>query len=210
MQKTTSRIAAAGISVGLLVGATFGSASAATAATAATSPGTIDAAVFTRPGNVLVADEPTSSVALPDRVLTALDASSAEARTFTSYKLIDVVRTDNAVGSATIAHCVAATAGGTCTITAGVTVGVSVGVTLGATVQMVTASLSPGASASVTLSVGCSSPAMAAGESWDAHPVGTAYTYRIKKTNLFTGSQTSGSLTAFIPDANGIACGISS
>jgi len=150
---------------------------------------------------VLVAAGPERTTALPDQDL-------GDPRTFTTYRITNVTKTENTVGSKTIARCVAATDGTACTISAGISVGSTVGVSLGATAQMVTASLSASVSTTVTLSVGCSSPALTAGQSWNAYPVGTAYSYQIQRRNVFTGTTTSGTLTAFIPDANGIACGV--
>lgn len=199
MKKTVSRLSRLGlvpVLAGVLIAGTPLGASASPAPAR-----TIDASAL-RDGKV-VAGGPTTETTLPDAQL------GKTARNFDSYSLIDVTRTDNAVGAATIAHCVAATTGGSCTISAGVTVTVSVQASLGATVQMITAGLNVTASTAVSLTVGCTSPTMEAGQSWDAHPVGTAFTYRIRKTNFFTGTQTSGTLTAFIPDANGIACGLS-
>lgn len=174
---------------------------AAAPATAAAAPSTLPQSAFA--DGVLVAAGPERTSAV------VASPAAGQERTFTTYRVIDITKTENAVGSATIAHCVAATAGGQCSVSAGVLVSATVGVTLGATVQMVSAQLQANVTTQVSLTVGCTSPVMAAGQSWDAHPVGTLYSYRIERRNLFTGTTRSGVLTAFVPDANGIACGLS-
>lgn len=116
----------------------------------------------------------------------------------------------NFVSSTSFSSCSIGTAGGTCTITSGRSVDRTIGLSLGITRSAVAASLGISSSATVSTSVSCTSPPLAAGQSWRAFAVGTRYRYQVKKTT-FTGpissySTTSGYLYAFNPNPSRIHC----
>jgi len=75
-----------------------------------------------------------------------------------------------------------------------------------------TAQLGIGSGRTVTTTVSCSSPALEAGTSWKARPVGTIYYYKIRKRLIQAGhvlsTTMSSPLKAFNPSASKIACGL--
>lgn len=144
------------------------------------------------------------------------DVTTGE-RTLYRIKIINKQIVSNSAGRIPIAKCAAATAGTSCNISAGVSVAVTVGVSLGVSMAAVVQGLGPtftggldlSKTTTVSLNVGCSSPPLAAGQAFAAYAVGTRVNYQIQKTNIFTGKKTtSGTLTAFFPEINGIACGV--
>lgn len=144
---------------------------------------------------------PVTTTTLDDVELADID------RTFSSYSVVNLTRHENVVQNEIAAKCLARTAGGTCAITSGVSVSATIETALGATAQMVTVALREAGTRSVLLNVGCTSPALSAGQVFAAHAVGTTYTYQIRSTSLF-GDELSPQLTAFLPDPNAIACGV--
>lgn len=159
-----------------------------------------------------IAPDPGPIVSLGDLTLEHSDATdlstrSGEARGY-SYKLIGVTKQENVAGATEAGRCLVLTDGGSCSITSGNSVSVSVGTSLGLSAQGVSAGLNASYQKTVTLSIGCSSPALTGGQSWIAHPVGTAFTCKIQRSSWFGGSTTSQELTAFFPRKDAIACGV--
>lgn len=120
------------------------------------------------------------------------------------------VLSTNFVSSTAFASCSIGTSGGTCTITSGRSVDRTIALSLGITRAAVAGSLGISSSASVTTTVSCTSPPLAAGSSWRAFPIGTRYRYQVKQTT-FTGpitsySTTSGYLYALDPKPSQIHC----
>ena len=104
-----------------------------------------------------------------------------------------------------LTHCVVVTSGQTCTISRTFDVTRSIGVSLGMTRAAVAASLSISSASSVSVGVSCTSPTMKVGQKYEAYPVGTRYTYKIKRWGTNQPATTSGTLSAFNPN-RGIAC----
>lgn len=83
--------------------------------------------------------------------------------------------------SIVVARCTVATKGATCTITKGSTVTAQWGLAYTATLKWLGIQLSTATSNSSEASVSCTSPALAAGASWTANPIGTRWTYYIQQ-----------------------------
>ncbi|MGN6503754.1 MAG: hypothetical protein ACTHKX_12755 [Pseudolysinimonas sp.] len=116
------------------------------------------------------------------------------------------------IGSKVIASCLIRSDGGTCTITRGKTASREVQLSFGMSWASATAQLGIGSGRTVSTTVSCSSPALSAGTSWKARPVGTIYYYKIRKRIIQAGhvmsTDLSSQLTAFNPSASKIACGL--
>lgn len=124
-----------------------------------------------------------------------------------TYSVVDRSSVGNHVGTEIIGRC--QSYGATCTIASGTTATVSIALSLGATRDGVAAGLGITGSSSVTVTVSCTSPVLSAGQTWYARPMGTYYTYKVKKTTTVgfsSSSQTSGWLNAFKPYASAISC----
>jgi hypothetical protein len=84
---------------------------------------------------------------------------------------------------------------------------VTIGTSLGWSRDGVAAGLSITNASSVTESASCTSPKLAKGVTYAAWPVGNYYSYKIVESGSL-GQQTSGTLHAFVPGHNAIACGV--
>ena len=111
-----------------------------------------------------------------------------------------------------IGTCSISSGSGTCTITSGKTAQRTIQVGLGLDRRQVAAKLGISSSQSTTVTVGCQSSTLKAGQTWKAWSKGTRYTYRIKETVISEGlpvkNKTSGTLTAFNPYSTSIICGL--
>ena len=116
------------------------------------------------------------------------------------------------IGAKVFASCVIRTSGGICKITKGKAVSREVELTFGMTWAAATAQLGMGGSRTITTTVSCQSPALAAGSTWKAWPIGRKYFYNIRRETIQAGhvlrTETSPRLTAFSPSASHIACGL--
>ena len=144
-------------------------------------------------------------------------ADPAVTQTRYEYRYVNVARTSNYTNKANqLGICKVASGGGgtTCAISNSYSVGTTVGLSFGLSKQAVSAGINVSASHTVSGSVSCTSPPLAAGSSYKAWAVGTRTTYKIQKWKIvkaggrtITSLQgTSGSLTAFSPVV-GFACG---
>jgi hypothetical protein len=117
----------------------------------------------------------------------------------------------NQIGTRVFASCLIQYDGANCTITTGKSVSREVQLAFGMTWAAATSQLGIGRSTSITTTVSCQSPGLPAGTTWKARPVGTKYTYKIRRDTIQAGhvirTATSGRLTAFNPSASHIACG---
>ena len=111
-----------------------------------------------------------------------------------------------------LARCNAATSGVTCSISQSVSATRTIGLDLGASRGVIATGLSISSASSTSISVTCNSPAMSAGQSFRAYPVGSRYSYKIQKRAVAPGSDTllatSGTLYAFDPRTSGVTCGV--
>ncbi len=114
-------------------------------------------------------------------VATFLLVPSANAATITSISNV-TNRVNYIDKSQTVGRCIIGTDGGTCTIQKGATIQRTIGVDLGITRSEVAAKLSISASKTLSSSVSCSSPRLKKGQAWLASPIGTRYSYLIKRT----------------------------
>jgi hypothetical protein len=114
-----------------------------------------------------------------------------------TVKAIDVTTVTNADDyNAILARC--HNPGGTCSITEEKSFSTQIGLSLGVTKSIAAAALNFSVSASSSTSVSCSHAKMPADDDFEAFPVGTWKTYKLKVTTP-DGSQTSGWLRAFEP-----------
>ena len=101
------------------------------------------------------------------------------------------------------------TAGITCTISQSTNATRSISLSLGITRGTVASGLGISASSDVGTSVSCTSPALSAGQSFRAYPLGTRFSYKAQKKTIVgpqTTTEVSGTLYAFDPRANAVAC----
>lgn len=97
--------------------------------------------------------------------------------------------------------CVAGSPGITCSISVAKSATRSISLALSVTRGFVAGPLGISSEASVSVSVSCSSPPLAVGQSFSAYPRGNRYYYRIHVTqNYAPTDQLSASLTAFSPN----------
>ncbi|QTX03546.1 hypothetical protein [Agromyces archimandritae] len=86
----------------------------------------------------------------------------------------------------------------------------TIGLSFGATRAQVASSLNVSSAATQSISVSCESPALSAGQSWRAKPIGTKHTYKIRELTyvdaIIVSDRTSASLSAFNPTPNSIYC----
>ncbi|TWX38558.1 hypothetical protein ES689_07975 [Frigoribacterium sp. ACAM 257] len=205
MRKTTGRAAALSGAMALAAVLAVTPAVHASATTAAPAPTPTTWSTDVRPG-------PEATASVPDR-----DAGAGDERSIYRYRIVNAQVTANAPGKLPIAKCAAASDETSCTISAGVSTTATVGISLGVSAQAVVQGLGPtitggfnaSSSLTVTMNVGCSAPPLRKGQAFAAFAVGTRVTYQVQKTNVFTGKKIlSNELSAFFPEANGIACGI--
>lgn len=132
--------------------------------------------------------------------------------TSTTLSVVDKMSLGGQIGTQVFASCQIRSDGGTCTITRGRSVSRQVQLTWGMAWSAATAQLGIGSETSVATTVSCSSPALAAGTSWKARPVGTKYYYKIRRQYVQAGhvlkTEVSGRLTAFNPSPSHISCGL--
>ena len=110
-----------------------------------------------------------------------------------------------------LARCNAASAGITCSISKTTSASRSISLSLGITRAAVASGLGISADTSQSIGVSCTSPALQAGQSLRAYPVGTRYSYQVQKRTYIGASVTvenSGTLYAFNPRANSFTCKI--
>lgn len=105
--------------------------------------------------------------------------------------------------------------GASCSISSGREATVSIGLSLGVTRDLVASGLDITASSSVTLTLGCSLSKTSTEEELSAYPVGRYYTYKVQQWSFGYGipahvAATSGTLHAFDPYTNQIACLVTS
>ncbi|HTL40526.1 MAG TPA: hypothetical protein VL294_03540 [Pseudolysinimonas sp.] len=140
------------------------------------------------------------------------DASAYPPPKLTELTVVSKSSLGGQIGSKVLASCLIRSTGGTCTITRGKTASREVQLSLGMSWASATAQLGIGSGRTVTTTVSCSSPALEAGTSWKARPVGTIYYYKIRKRLIQAGhvlsTTMSSPLKAFNPSASKIACGL--
>ena len=124
------------------------------------------------------------------------------------FEAVNVTSTANfANTSSLIARCYAS--GGFCNIESGRSAAIDISLSVGADRGSIAGSLGVSASSAVSLTVGCRSPQLADGQAWSAYPVGTRFSYRIKRSE-YRGPKPSisysGYLSAFVPYPNQISC----
>ena len=128
----------------------------------------------------------------------------------TSYYEVNdkkTVSTDYTNKSNVIASCKVASNNVTCSISHSEAASVSVQLALNVSRGTVTSGLNITSNSTVTTTVSCTSPKMTTGQVFDAWPRGTRYSYTV--THFQPGNtQTSGTLYAFVPKADYIACGV--
>lgn len=147
--------------------------------------------------------------------LSLAHAQAANAAVY-RYNIINKSSTANVTG-AVFASCKITTTGGLCSISKGKSVTRTVQVSLGASRADVATGLSISSASSVTTTVGCSSPALRAGQVWKARALGTRHSYRVQKQESYRPRigptywktvGTSSVLTAYNPYSSGISCGL--
>lgn len=140
------------------------------------------------------------------------DVSAYPPPKLTELRVVSKSSLGGQIGSKVLASCLIRSDGGTCTITRGKTASREVQLSFGMSWGSATSQLGIGSGRSVTTTVSCSSPALKAGTSWKARPVGTVYYYKIRKRIIQAGhvisTQLSPRLKAFNPSASKIACGL--
>jgi len=114
-----------------------------------------------------------------------------------------------------IGDCTIETKGGTCTISSGMSATRPVQLALGASRDNISAQLSLSSATTQSVTVGCTSPAMAAGKVWTAWPTGNLWQYRSNKRvherrsdGMDYDGGTSDLLKAFDPSQTRISCGL--
>lgn len=157
-----------------------------------------------------------SAIAVASVFGLTLGASQPASAAVYRYNVINKTSTTYVTGSV-FASCKITTTGGYCTISRGKSVDRSIQVSLGAGREAVSAGLGISSSFSVTTSVGCTSPALKAGQTWKARAVGTRYYYRLQQQQAYkprVGATswrtvaTSGYLAAYSPYSSAISCGL--
>ncbi|HEU5223831.1 MAG TPA: hypothetical protein VFU07_09160 [Candidatus Lumbricidophila sp.] len=136
-------------------------------------------------------------------------ATNAVGPVVTYYDVVNQTTTPNYINySNRLTYCMAVTAGQTCQISQTFSVTRTIGVDLGYSREGVAAELSISSAATASVSVTCTSPVLGAGQRFEAYPIGTRYSYQIKKWGTMQPVTYSGWLTAFNPNG-GIACRVS-
>lgn len=117
------------------------------------------------------------------------------------YQVVNKTSTTGYVNYAQkLTYCQSGTAGVSCTISSTYSATRTIGVSLGWTRAGVAAGLSISSASSVSVSVACTSPPLAAGQKFVAYPIGTRYSYRIYHYGTYITPTYSGYLTAFNPN----------
>ncbi|MBD8585988.1 hypothetical protein IFT90_15640 [Frigoribacterium sp. CFBP 8766] len=146
----------------------------------------------------------TEAVSTPDGFVYPTYTRTVQGKLKVSTKYIN---RSNKLGGCTVAN-----TGASCSVTKTTTASVDVQLALSATRGLVTGSLGITNSTTVGTSVACNSPALKAGQSWAAYPIGDRYSYKInqitKVSGKVTSNTTSATLYAFKPRANDVYCTI--
>lgn len=112
-----------------------------------------------------------------------------------------------------LAECKITTNGGNCSIMRSETAIRTIGLSLGATRSWAAGELGISSSAGMTTAISCNSGPMKSGQIWKAWPIGSRYSYQIRRLTIYGGQQypvteTSRLLYAFNPRQNAVACGL--
>lgn len=101
---------------------------------------------------------------------------------------------------------------GTCTVSVTASSTRTISLSLGATRGTVAANLGISSATTVSNGTACGSTLLKAGQTWKAYPMGGRYSYQIEKRwhsgSIVYSTERSGTLYAFNPASNRIACGL--
>jgi len=160
------------------------------------------AAVAILSATLIAAGGTSATAGTAERVATASVVRSVINKSTVSSRYVDM--------SKSIASCSVGPAGGSCSITRGSTVTQTVQLALGISRGNVTGSLGLSSASSRSLTVGCTSLSMKAGQVYRAYAVGPRYKYQVKAVSmvgyLVAKTETSGVLYAFDPKPSDIHC----
>ncbi|MFC7431812.1 MULTISPECIES: hypothetical protein [unclassified Agrococcus] len=147
--------------------------------------------------------------------LATAPASTADAAA-QRFLATNVTTTSYALGGE-IARCSVSSDGGVCAITSGRNATRTITAEIGATRAEIAASLGISAATTVTLTVGCTSPPMRAGQTWRARAMGTRYVYTVVRQELqrprvgpsrwVTVRTSPNRAQAFSPSSGQLSCG---